>query len=184
VLASIGIYAIFASYLGLMILIPGAMAILVFLLLISRDKAYQVLSRAVPGRILPKFHEMMNAFKVVLRDHRKSLYTSVVMSGARMLTYGLGFWVLLQGLSIDCPFSYSFFATVIAQLTTFIPISIMGLGTSEAVIIYCLLPLHIAPVSIIAAQFVGRIIYISWLFLFFVLFRSTGKQLVDESGSS
>lgn len=183
-LGSIGVYVIFASYLGLMILMPGALAILVFLLLISHDKAYEVLSRAVPGRILPKFHGMTNALKIVLRDDRRSFFTSVTITGVRMFTYGLGFWILMQGLSIECPFSYSLFTTAIASLTTLIPISIMGLGTVEAVTIYCLSPLHIAPASIIAAQFIGRIIYISWLCLFFVLFRSTGKQLVDRSGSS
>ena len=183
-LGAVGTRVIFGAYLGLIILLPGVLAIPVFLLLIPGDKAYRALSRVVPGRILPNFQGMINALRFILKDGRKSLFVATAITGVRMLIYGLSFWILMQGFSIDCPFSYSLFTIIIAQLTSLIPISIMGLGTVEAVTIYCLSGLKIDSGAIIAAQFAGRIVYISWLFLFFILFSSKKTQIVDPAGLS
>lgn len=165
-----GLYFIFQGYTGFLTVAFGYFLIFSIILVVSISKTRGLISRLLPKKILELLEGSMATFRTVAKNGKKSLFAVIVLTGLRVFIYGVGFWVSLWGLDVSSPFFYSVFLMAIAQFVSFIPISVMGLGTVEAVCIYGLAQIDIGPDLVIAALLVGRVITLCWLSLFFLMF--------------
>lgn len=176
-----GLYFIFQGYTGFFAAALGYFFIFSLILLVSISKTRSILSRLLPKKILDFLEGSMTAFRTVAKKGKKNLVAVFVLTGVRVFTYGVGFWVSLWGLDVSSPFFYSVFLMAIAQFVSFIPISVMGLGTVEAVCVYGLAQIDTGPSLVIAALLAGRVITLFWLSLFFLMFAL--KKDITKAGS-
>jgi len=165
-----GLYFIFRGYTGFFVAVLGYISIFSLILLVSISKTRNILSRVLPEKVLDFLEGSMTAFRTVAKKGKRNLAAVFVLTGVRVFTYGVGFWVSLWGLDVSSPFFYSVFLMAIAQFVSFIPISVMGLGTVEAVCVYGLAQIGTGPSLVIAALLAGRVITLFWLSLFFLMF--------------
>lgn len=165
-----GMYLVFHRYIGFWVTTLVVSFMLFLGLSLSLPRTRIVISRLLPEKILALLQGSMTALRAVGNRGKRTLLLVFVLNGIRIFVYGVGFWVSLWGLDIACPFFYSICLLAIAQLVSFIPISIMGLGTVEAVCVYGLNQIGIEPSLVITALLVGRIIALFWLSLFLLVF--------------
>ena len=170
-----GFFFIFQSMLGIWIISGGAIGGMILLFLLLRMSSRKLIISFLPNKIVTLFSDGLNAFRLMIKRGKGRLLTAFVLAGVRTLVSGLGFWISLWGLNIISPFYYANSIMAVGQIISFIPVSIMGLGTLEAVCIYGMMQIDIAPNAVIVALTIGRIITISWLLVCLILgnFRNT-----------
>ena len=88
--------------------------------------------------------------------------------------------MLLQGLGIRCPIYFPIFILAIGQMISIIPISIMGMGTTELIYVFAFSKINIDADSIIAVSLLGRIITLFWLGIFFMMFAIKPKLSINN----
>jgi uncharacterized membrane protein YbhN (UPF0104 family) len=173
-LGSFGIFVVFHSYMGFIIGLLGIGLIVSALLLFSIPKTRIVVSRILPGKVMEYMQGSVNAFRTITGNGKKRLLAVIVLAIIRILVYGMGFWISLWGVDVTVPILYSILVMTMAQFTSLIPISVMGLGPVEAVCVYSMEQLSISASLVIAALVVGRFVAFFWLSLFFSWFNITG----------
>lgn len=173
---SCGIFIIFHNYMGFVIAGAGLFFILFLFVLIAIPKTRVLFSAILPGKILELLEGSMNAFRTIANKGQKGLFKVSGLTVIRISVYGLGFWLSLWGLDVAIPLYYAILIMALAQFTSLIPISIMGLGPVEAVCVYALSQIDVEPSSVMAALVATRFIALLWLCIFFIFFN------VDRSG--
>lgn len=169
-LGSGAVYTILNKSLGIAIGFGSLSALAFFLLLFSMEKSRALFYKLLPQKVIDFFQGFVNAFSLVIRRGKKALLITFFITGLRMSLYGILFWILLLGLDIRCPFYYPILILAIAQLVSILPISIMGIGTVEAVCIFGFSKINVDASAVIAVSLLGRVITLFWLGLFFSLF--------------
>lgn len=180
-LGGCGIYIIFGSYKGLLAL--SLLLLPVFFLLFS---VFVLRSSVAASKILPKkvfefWEGSVDAIRTMAKSGKKYVILTFFLTGIRIVIGGVGFWVSLWGVDLVAPFFYSIFVTALAQFTTFVPVSIIGIGIFEAVCVFALAQIGIEPSPVMAALVAGRITTMVWLCLFFLLFNvNRGVDRISE----
>jgi uncharacterized protein (TIRG00374 family) len=184
-LGSCAVYAILSRSLGITIGVGSLLVLSAVLLLFSIQRFRSIIYKILPKRIFNFFQGFINAFKTILKEGKVSLLITFLITGFRISLYGIIFWVLLLGLEITCPFYYPIFILAIGQLVSIIPISIMGIGTTELLYIFAFQKIGINADSVIAVSLLGRIITLIWLGIFFTIFglRSTSSSPLESMES-
>lgn len=180
-LGSLGIFVVFHSYMGFVFALLGIGLIVSTLLLLSIPKTRIVISRVLPRKVMGYMQGSVNAFRTIAGDGKKHLLTVIVLTIIRILVYGMGFWISLWGVDVTVPIFYAILVMTMAQFTSLIPISVMGLGPVEAVCVYSMEQLSISASLVMAALVVGRFVAFFWLSLFFSWFNITGA--IDRTQS-
>ncbi len=181
-LGASGVYIIFGVQYGLIVgalLLAGLGACSMFVLSSSWRT---IISRIIPGKLMNIFTGFAPAFQTVLKSGHTFITIAVVITGIRIVLYGLGFCILLDGLGSNCSLVYATLILALAQLTSIVPISIMGLGVVESVLILGFTQLNIASSQIIAVSLIGRIVTVFWLSIFFSFFtiENSGELTHEE----
>jgi uncharacterized membrane protein YbhN (UPF0104 family) len=130
-----------------------------------------LVSRILPGKVQEFLQGSTNALRIIGKNGKRNLFSVIALTSVRICIYGIGFWVSLWGLQVVIPIGYAILAMAMAQFTTLIPISIMGLGPVEAVCVFALSQIAVEPDSVMAALLVTRFIALFWLCVFFFLFN-------------
>ena len=170
-LGSCGIFVIFHSYMGFVIGSLGMVLIVSLLLMLSIPKTRIVISRILPEKVLEYMQGSVNAFRTITGRGKNRLFAVFVLTTVRIFIYGIGFWISLWGVDVAAPVFYSILVMTMAQFTSLIPVSVMGLGPVEAVCVYSLEQISICASLVMAALVVGRFIAFFWLSLFFFWFN-------------
>lgn len=171
IMGSCGLYLIFDGFIGLAAGCIGFFLLAFFICILSIRRFRLIVSNCLPQKGMNFLKGSMNAFRMILNENKPTLIGTFFLSGYKIVLAGVGLWISLWGLSISCPLFYSICLMSIAQFIALIPISIMGLGTVEAVCIYGLAQIGIDSGQVIAALLVGRIVSLFWLSLFFTIFN-------------
>jgi uncharacterized membrane protein YbhN (UPF0104 family) len=132
-------------------------------------------------KLLPRFMKQttqasLNSTKIIISQKPGFVALSACITATRIALYGTTYGLLLKNFGSTISSIYPICILSIAQLTSLLPISIMGLGTVEAVNIYCFGKLGIGGDTILACNAVGRMITLFWLGTFFVLFATKLKH--------
>lgn len=180
-LGLLGVRTIFGNRVVLYACALGAAMLIALLLLISVSAIRSFFSAMLPDRFLNYVSGTAEALRLLMGKRRGPMLISLLLTGLRMFCYGLGFWISLWGLGIQLSLLYAIFVMSIAQFTSILPISVMGLGTVEAISIYCLNQVNIDPSITISALLVGRFVSLLWLGIFFTLFCLPGKKNMEHS---
>lgn len=151
----------------LSLFLPG----LILLILIGLPVARTFVAQHMPIRLKPFFEGLVTTVKYLARQGGRTLIILLALTIFRVVAYGIGFWVSIWGVGLTVPFFYAIFVICIAQLSGLIPITVMGLGSVEAVCIYAFAQIGIQEASALtAALLIGRGINILWLAIFFLVF--------------
>ncbi len=166
-LGTLGLWMVFRSPAGMVVALVGLAATFGLIALIAVPKTRQVVFQKMPSRIFRFLEGSMNAFRLLLLEGRINILANVCITAARMVVSGVGFWASLWGLDTTIPLFKAILIMAIVQFTTLIPISVMGLGTVEAVCLLALSRLGVEASTTVAALIAGRIITLVWLSSFF-----------------
>lgn len=175
-IGSSGVYIIFGLQYGLIV---GALLLIGLgacsMLILSRS-CRTIIIRIIPKKLMAIFSGFIPAFQTVLKSGHTFITITVVITGIRIVLYAYGFCVLLDGLGSSCSLVYATLILALAQLTSIVPISIMGLGVVESIFILGFTQLNIASSQIIAVSLIGRIVTVFWLSIFFSFFTIENKN--------
>jgi uncharacterized membrane protein YbhN (UPF0104 family) len=173
---SCGIYVVFNTKYGFLITLLVFTTLTLLIALFCIPKTRRIVSHILPTRIMDFLQGSVNAFRTITAGGKKKLFTVYILSGFRIILYGVGFWISLWGLDIASPLVYSILVMTIALFATLVPVSILGLGPVEAICVFALAQIQIESSLVMAALIVGRLITLMWLTLFFILFSTGSKQ--------
>jgi uncharacterized membrane protein YbhN (UPF0104 family) len=176
---SLGLCMIFNISTGITAFFSLFLSASALLITIALPSARKWIATKLPIKIKLFLEGFVTTVKHFLSQGQKVLISLLFLTVFRVMIYGIGFWISLWGIGIKAPFFYSVFVLSIAQLVGFLPITIMGLGSVEAVCIYAFSRIDIESSSIVAALFIGRGINILWLSIFFLMF-SVGRLPVKS----
>jgi uncharacterized membrane protein YbhN (UPF0104 family) len=168
---SLGLGMIFNISTGITAFLSLFLTISVLLIVIALPSARKWIAKKLPEKIKLFLEGFVTTAKHLLSQGKKALIGLLFLTLFRVMIYGAGFWISLWGIGIKAPFFYSVFVFSFAQLVGLLPITIMGLGSVEAVCIYAFARIGMESSSIVAALFVGRGINILWLSIFFLLYN-------------
>ncbi|MBW2538021.1 MAG: flippase-like domain-containing protein [Deltaproteobacteria bacterium] len=168
---SLGLGMIFNISTGITAFFSLFLSVSILLIVIALPAARKWIAKKLPDPIKLFLEGFVTTVKHLLFRGQKTLIGLLFLTVSRVIIYGAGFWISLWGIGIKAPFFYSVFVLSIAQLVGFLPITIMGLGSVEAVCIYAFARIGMESSSIVAALFIGRGINILWLSIFFLLFN-------------
>ena len=174
--SAFGLCAIFKSVVGAVVvtcLVLCGVFLLAFVF--TRERFRRSFPCTTRWRILSHLQGALAAVSFIFNGNRQALLITAVISGSRILIFGFGFWVSLWGLDVEYPFLHSIFMMSLAQLTSILPISVMGLGTVEAICVYGLSQMQIESSITLSALLAGRLITIFWMSVFFCLFCLTRR---------
>jgi uncharacterized membrane protein YbhN (UPF0104 family) len=171
-LGSCAIYAILHKSMSIIIGTGILSVFAIFVLVFSNKRVRVFCYKFLPRRFYEYYQGFISAIATISQKGKISVLATFVMTGLRMSLYGIIFWILLSGLNIACPLYYPIFILAIAQLVSILPISIMGMGTSELVLVFAFGKINIDASSVITVSLLGRAITMLWLGIFFVLFAT------------
>jgi uncharacterized membrane protein YbhN (UPF0104 family) len=178
-IGSLGVYKIFNTIAGFVCAGIGLGAIAIIYLLISMPSTRLVISNLLPGPVINFLRGSMNGFREIGRQGKTAIMIVLLLTLVRVMVSGVGFWVSLWGLDTAPSLVYAILVIAMAQFTTIIPISVMGVGTVDVVCVYTLQLLGIDSSLVMAALIAGRIVTLFWLGLFFVRFNVYRKNKTD-----
>ncbi|MFH1225447.1 MAG: lysylphosphatidylglycerol synthase transmembrane domain-containing protein [Candidatus Diapherotrites archaeon] len=138
-----------------------AALILALWLLTSRGKGAALLSalyaKLIPEKLKPQASELFSSFRAGMPQR-----------GALSFAFILSFisWVLIftqtyiVALALGMGFEYAFFiaAVAVSSIVALLPVTINGLGTSEAALIVLLSPFNAAPSAIVAMSLISALL--------------------------
>lgn len=162
-----GSLIVFGSMKGLISIFSAWLALLTGIYIFSLPKSRALIIHRLPTRLFTFLEGLVNALRTIKRCGIPHIFLLCLITGIRIFVNGLGFWISLYGAGAQPPLIFSVLVMSFAQFSIFVPISIMGLGTVEAICLYALSRINIDSGQIISALIVGRLTTMFWLGLFF-----------------
>ncbi len=162
---AIGIYVVFESLWGFALTVAGTAFPALAPLLYTRCA---FLLNRFPRKIAFFLEQLVAVLRTATSEGHRQILFAFFISGLRILVGGIGFWVSLWGVGLGAPVVYSICVMAVAQFISMVPVSIMGIGTVEAVCLLGLARIHVESSPVIAALIVGRLITLFWLSTFFL----------------
>lgn len=171
IFGGIGMSLMFNNRVAVLLPIIMILALVILIALMVCPQTRLLITGIMPDKLRLLLEGSIGAFRIIATTGKKSFFFTILLSFLRIFIYGVAFWISLWGVNLSSPFFYSVFVMGVAQYTSFIPVSFMGIGTVEAVCVYAFDLIGIAPEKVLAALVVGRLITMFWLVLFFVKFN-------------
>lgn len=166
----IGFFFLFKNIALFAILLLCSLCLIILMSLCAIRKTRAIIVQLLPSRLIQYLEGTVQAFGTIKKHGKKQLIMLFFITGMRIFVNGVGFWVSIYGTGVTAPFVLSIFAVACSQLVSILPISIMGLGTVEAVCLFLLQDTNVQAEVLVGAMIVGRAVTLIWLGLFFTLF--------------
>ncbi len=179
--ATIGIYHVFGFKTAFMVAVMGVAFLFIIYFTASFKKFRDFMVSFVPDKIMAFLLGGMNAFRTFRDNGKKALSSTFFLSGLRISINGIGFWISLMGAGLSPPVFYSICLTSVAMLAGFVPISILGIGSADAVYVLGMTQMGFSASPVMSALVAGRLTTIFWLTVFF-LWLGLEKQKKILSG--
>lgn len=166
--AAAGIYFIMGPKTAFIVAGAGffIMSALFFTLSVQRFRDFIV--SFIPEKIMGFLLGGMNAFRTFRNDGKKALLKAFFLAGVRIFINGMGFWISLIGAGISPPFFYSVCLTAAAMLAALVPISILGIGSADAIFVLGMTQIGFTATPVMSALIAGRLTTIFCLTVFFL----------------
>lgn len=124
----------------------------------------------IPNRLKEVTAGFSPSLFTICLESKRSLFIGFCLTGLRIFLYSIGFWMLLLAMGEVVAISSVIFILAVVQLSSIVPISIMGLGVVESVWVFGLSKQGVEPSVVLAASIIGRVVTIILLTTFFSLF--------------
>lgn len=177
------------SSLALWVFFSGMTALVLLSVLTSLAAAFLLVVLKTPARVLkmPLLARAVEALKgarfelVRMLGNPGPLAVNAGTTLLRLLLAGVSFQVILHWFHAPASLKDVVLIQSLAQLACFLPLTIMGIGISEAVMVSLFDRIHVSPEAVLAASLYGRAIHlllVSTLYLFWM-----GKRARERTGA-
>lgn len=145
VLSIIGISLLFIFFkINLIIVIFMIVAATAFVYIIAKENITRAIAKPVYKRLIPEAKkrtakQSYNSFFKSIKDFKKNRKVSSITLAISIFIWSTGVvqaYFLIHSLGLEIPITYIFSITPLSTLVTILPITIAGIGTREATIIY------------------------------------------------
>ena len=128
----------------------------------------------LPTRIRDKVEPMRETLDFVFSERKGALIVNFALTIVRLFVVGYGFAIMLEAFGETIVLMDATLAVACVQLLSLFPISIQGLGVTEAGYLLLLAGQGISEASILVSCFLGRVLSVLLVFLVHITFTALG----------